>query len=243
MNTSIPNYVVHMAASCLISHDGPHPNRKMTLPTTGILFASGKRRCVVGAAAKRFATDGLAITAVSGINHKDGSERKDLTHSFSVELASVDMVRTYEYEEQKWALLGVQIHEGEQPGRAGTDGCFVPAKPTPLPAASVFTPPMQSLATGTKLRVAGIRAKGSVAETVVVSAVLAKTYRQGVVVVLPKSGIDGVEFGGAPIFSGNNHLVAIGLFVGRLKSGDAALVGLSPQELVSCAGHMIDGIM
>lgn len=243
MNTSIPNYVVHMTASCYISQNGPYPNRKRTLPITGTLFAIGKRRCVVGTSVKRFATDGLAITDVSGIGRVADSRRKCLDYPFSVKLASVNMDREFKCAEQGWSLLGVQVLDFDQPGRIGTEGNFVPAQPASLPTASVFTPPILPLATGTELLVAGIRAKGAGTETVVVSAMLANTYRQGVVVVLPKSDIDGVEFGGAPILAGGNRLVAIGLFVGRLESGELALVGLSPQELVSRAGHLIENIM
>lgn len=241
MNNSIPTYLVHLTASCLMSRDGPHPNRKMTVPVTGILFGHGNRRCVIGAATKRFITDGLALSAVFGVGDVSGSGRKALNHPFSVELASVGMFRSYECAEQRWALLGDQIHKNELPGRYDGNE-FVPASPIPLPPSAAFTKPCIPVNANSEFAVFGVRKTGAAMETVVVPTQFVQAYHQGVVVSLVDADIHHVEFGGAPILDHNNRLIAMGLFVGKLTSGSLALVGLSIPELVSRAGIMIESL-
>jgi hypothetical protein len=123
MSADIPNYIVHLTASCLKSYNGAHPNQRVSFPVTGILFERDRRRCVVSATVKRFDTDAISVTGITGMDGTFSTYRKKLSYLFSVPLAPVSMARSYECEEQGCGLLVLHSELRRSVDRHGTLHC------------------------------------------------------------------------------------------------------------------------
>ncbi len=243
MSADIPDYIVHLTASCLKSNHGVHPNQRVSFPLTGILFECDGRRCVVPAAAKRFDTDALSITGIFGVERIFSTYREKLSNTYSISLAPISMARSSECEEQGWGLLAAQVFKNEYPGRQDGENGIVRATPIRHPTFSVSKGQCPSSYSVGAYHVVGVTTDSKIPTAVVVPATLSCVDQQGNGVYVLDADSERIEFGGAPILGAGGQLIAMGLFSGTTTSGAKALVGISLHELASTFGWIIQGCM
>ena len=240
MTDNIPNCLVRIKYSFVVDKT---PNHRKEAWLTGVLFDCPRirRKRVVGIRTAHNHLDDPKLVDIVGIKTFKGSTRKKQFQPIPLELTSVGLVSSST--SPIFNLFWVDIQDGERPGLCDKDEEFIPAQAVSLPDYGSWTSIKdRTLSEGSYL-VRGVSQTATALELVNVKARVraSHTYHEGAIFEFEQRVAGQVNLEGSPIFDGMGHLVALGLFAGRLKSGEKGLVGMSIKHLAATYGHMIEG--
>ena len=242
MTDSIPNCLVRVKYSFVANMD-KIPNNREEAWLTGVLFDCPRirRKRVVGIRTAHNQLDNPKLVDIVGITNFKGSTRKKQFQPIPLELNSVGVVSSGT--SPIISIFWVDIQDGERPGLCDKDGEFIPAQTVTLPNNGIWTSTEDIALSEGSYAVLGVHQTTTALELVNIKARVrtSRTYHEGAVLEFEQRVVGQVNLEGSPIFDGMGHLVALGLFVGRLKSGEEGLVGMSIKHLAATYGHMIEG--
>lgn len=244
MTDNIPNCLVGIKYSFVADMD-KRPNTRKEAWLTGVLFDCPRirRKRVVGIRTGHDHLDDPKLVDIVGIKDFSSSTRKKQFQPIPLELNSVGVVSSRT--SPIFNLFWMDIQDGERPRLFDKKGEYISAQAVTLPDYGCWTSNKDRILPEGSYSVFGVRQIAAAFELVNVQARVkaSRTYHEGAVLEFEQGVVGQVNFEGSPIFDGMGHLVALGLFAGRLKSGEDGLVGMSIKHLAATYGHMIEGAL
>lgn len=208
----------------------------------GVLFDFPRIRLqrIIGMRTSRDCFDAPKMTDVCGIKTFQAYPKKYCFRNVSVELDSIALTTsTSQSAGQLCNLFWIDISKDESPGLLD-NGRFFAAKARTFPDYEKWIPTNNNLKVGEKCVIWGVCNKDGASAVSRVVANTLQVYHQGVVLQLPQDVNDNVRFEGSPVFFNSGCLMAIGMFVVKLKSGVKGLVAMSLDHLAATYGRMIE---